>query len=350
MKTCEKEGLAPTNTSVLPTAARRSHALLTTASGTRMPVRRGYNPTAPIHVNARFLPYDDVCRVVLGSSSTTITTSSAVVGNDTTIRRPTESAGKLLQLGRTAMGLQQQQELLSSETITLCTQSRLATASPFLSELQSTLFQTNSKNPGMTLASLRSDDKEENVWMSMFRKWPFRLAASGYAEWWLRHPSCDGDASPLFEHLLNGLSKEEHRRRVPKRGNDTEKPSAECLCGLLCMLRNIYTNPPHSLISKFKDPSSHQQLFFHICRLGAQQDPDTCEGRADGREMVLCLSLAATVAKHIGRTHLTMRDDLIRFLGRVRREWNALLEARPEEEALQTDFELVHALLELALD
>lgn len=294
------------------------------------PAGRKHTRDAPVHIGARFLPFDDVCSVAFGEEDTA---ASGVIERWEEAGRPWRPP--------------------SDETAEPLTHSSAATVSDFLTTLHGVLARTVANDH--TEAAARSGEVEDSLearrWLEMFQTWPLELAASGYAEWWLRHPRCCADATSLFAHIIQGLTREENRRKFLEKEFGAEEESASSdLQGALNMLQAIYANPPLSLGAVFETPLHHQRLFFLACRLGASRRYDVCETKKSVGELAQCLSLAATIAPRIAGVQLAMRHDLICFLGHVQREWNSLLEVRLDKMVLQVEFDQVQSLLAFAID
>ncbi|EAN79324.1 uncharacterized protein TEOVI_000103600 [Trypanosoma equiperdum] len=302
------------------------------SSSVRTTAANGQSTAQSINVSARFLPYDDICGIgpTLHSSPTEeneMNWSHEHGANRFLSDRETHGTRRLCFTGGSSGGgtLSESQE---------------TTASEFVMELRDALKQTMAE--GNSPTDLEVDGSAgPAIWMRLFERWPLELAASGYAEWWLRHPKCGEDASQLFQMFIDGIAREECRRNPLDGEKDGEELRDGVLQGALVMLQALYADPPQSLRAAFGTPLYHQQLFFRTCRLGAL---------GDGRELALCLSLAAAIAQRIAGNKLAMRHDLSRFIGRVRRNWQALREKWSDEEKLVLEVGKVEALLAFALD
>nr|CCC94948.1 conserved hypothetical protein [Trypanosoma congolense IL3000] len=278
-------------------------------------------------VNARFLPFDDFCSVNRTSRNCPRANCEAEWAH--------EHGSGLLQ-GERDIHTTRQRCLMAGSGVTAAVgDTEKGVAPGFMKVLRDTISETQAEGAEVSKESVRKS------WSAVFGQWPLELAASGYAEWWLRHPFCDQDATHLFQTLIEGVAREECRRNslVDTKSEDELCPGVPQ--GALLMLHALYTDPPQSLEVAFSKPLCHQQLFFRTCRLGAL---------GDERELTLCLALAATLAQRIAGNKLAMRHDLIRFLGRVRREWQVLKKNWHDENKLAAEVAKVEALLPFALD
>ncbi|EKF33450.1 hypothetical protein MOQ_002683 [Trypanosoma cruzi marinkellei] len=298
---------------------------------------------APVQVSARFLPYDDICGVTVGDGATAVDDFTAERGLGRRVSR--------FEVDGDMVGGYLEQAPAENEILRLI-QSEFVISSSFLKELHSTLSYTFSCDSVASSATNHQamETAENKRWFDMFRAWPLELAASGYAEWWLRHPRCCADATPYFAHIIEGIMREERHRKLCESDFFREESNSEALQGTLSMLQALYADPPRSLKAMFVTPLHHQRLFFLTCRLGGHKHP-FCNGKKNNtRVLALCLSLAAAISQRIAGTQLTMRHDLIRFLGNIQSTWQSLLESRPDEATLRLEFDRVKSLLAFALD
>ncbi|KAG8348677.1 hypothetical protein ERJ75_000993900 [Trypanosoma vivax] len=283
---------------------------------------------------ARFLPYDDLRRIGCTVRTHSVDEFNVEWGPERLVNW-CRSSGNL----GTASKMSNARDPL---VVTPVRSKQVARPSEFLMALHAAVsrsvwsdFPQTGENSG--------NESEEAEWNRIFTRWPLELAASGYAEWWLRHPRCTPDASNNFQVLIDAISNAERSRSLAS-GYATAQPSMDVLHGALVALQALYSAPPSSLKIAFEEPRFHQQLFFRTCRLGAH------EHSVDKRELTLCLSLAASVAQRLGRNKLAMRHDLIRFVGKIRCHWKALGEGCFDIESLQMKLRIVESLLASSLD
>ncbi|KEG06804.1 hypothetical protein DQ04_12141010 [Trypanosoma grayi] len=303
-----------------------------------LPAAPSKSAAVQAYVCARFLPYDDIRRITLVNDSNTA--GCDLVYGGERLRPHVNASGKL------------QHQFLNSGMLDSLAHTHSSTASSFMSELQRTLAQTLAYDgAGATTLSIGDDDAPENVlWNNLFRKWPLELAASGYAEWWLRHSKCVADATPLFNMIIGELAEEERRRRLGDGFTEDDETSPGVVHGTLGMILSICSDPPQSLKNFFGTVECYQQLFYRACFLGTYPCRGMRAKRKDARELIRCLSLAAVAAQRVAGELSVVRHDLLCFMGRVRREWESLVETRADEEALRVDFEWVQSLMAFACD
>ncbi|ESS55146.1 hypothetical protein TCDM_13400 [Trypanosoma cruzi Dm28c] len=332
--------------SVTHTGANRGKGAFTAASVVAkqmMPTtKRRRRMNATVQVSARFLPYGDVCGA---------TVDGATAVEDVTAERGLGRRVSCFEVNEDMAGRHLQQASVENEILP-STQWDVEISSIFMKELHSTLSYTFAGD--YVASSARNHQEMETAeskrWFDMFRAWPLELATSGYAEWWLRHPRCCADATSYFAHIIEGIMREERHRKLCESDFFREELNSEFLQGALSMLQAVYADPPRSLKAMFLTSLHHQRLFFLSCRLGAHKYP-FCNGKKKNtRVLALCLSLASAISQRIAGTQLTMRHDLIRFLGNVQSAWQSLLELRPDEATLRLEFDRVKSLLAFALD
>ncbi|RNF04318.1 uncharacterized protein Tco025E_08046 [Trypanosoma conorhini] len=304
---------------------------------------RGCKLIAPAQVGVRFLPIDEVCSFSVGGDDG---------GAAKDVKAEQGLGFRALGLGSTRdLSLLHLQQVPANDTVSMSSLPDSITSSGFLSALRSAVSYTLA---GDSITSgpvkLREEEIVDKHWLDLLKLWPLDLAASGYAEWWLRHPRCRADATDLFKELLRRLEREERLCRNYKRDFSREEPNSDALQGALGMLQSISADPPSSLKGMFRDPFYHQQLFYLSCRVGAHA-PSSWYGRKQNTGVLAaCLSLAAATAQQIRGDQLQMRHDLIRFLGNVQREWQSLLELRPDEVTLRLEFSRVRTRLTCAME